>query len=218
MCENCVFMLVLCRDFCLFTHNLYSDSTMILTTIPAKLSLSTDARLQMCGNLLIFLTFVLTLADELCYTWFVHPISCWCFDNSVPGGISGPPCSWGYKFGGLALQVGRFSRIGAIKYCLESRGTQTRALLRWRGPAATVNYRPVLSSERALQNNKPATVCWKFQGERRIGRGSNWASSIWRRRQNPVSETLDVSNKNRTMDIKEHNNCINIPWSQTCRP
>jgi hypothetical protein len=30
--------------------------------------------------------------------------------------------------------------------------------LSWRGPAATVNYRPVLSSERALQNNKPATV------------------------------------------------------------
>jgi hypothetical protein len=25
--------------------------------------------------------------------------------------------------------------------------------LRWRGPAATVNYRPVFSSERALQNN-----------------------------------------------------------------
>jgi hypothetical protein len=25
-------------------------------------------------------------------------------------------------------------------------------------PAATVNYRPVLSSEWALQNNKPATV------------------------------------------------------------
>jgi hypothetical protein len=25
-------------------------------------------------------------------------------------------------------------------------------------PVATINYRPVLSSERALQNNKPATV------------------------------------------------------------
>jgi hypothetical protein len=44
--------------------------------------------------------------------------------------------------------------------------------LRWRGPAATVNYRPVLSSERALQNNKPSTVSRKFQGERKIGRGS----------------------------------------------
>jgi hypothetical protein len=30
-----------------------------------------------------------------------------------------------------------------------------QALLRWRGPAAAVNYRPVLSSERALQNNWP---------------------------------------------------------------
>jgi hypothetical protein len=32
-----------------------------------------------------------------------------------------------------------------------------------------VNYRPVLSSERALQNNKHATVWRKFQGERKIG-------------------------------------------------
>jgi hypothetical protein len=36
----------------------------------------------------------------------------------------------------------------------------------------TVNYRPVLSSERALQNNKHATVWRKFQGERKIGRRS----------------------------------------------
>jgi hypothetical protein len=35
-----------------------------------------------------------------------------------------------------------------------------------------VNYRPVLSSEKALQNNKHATVWRKFQGERNIGHGS----------------------------------------------
>jgi hypothetical protein len=58
---------------------------------------------------------------------------------------SGPP-GWGV------------SRIATINYDLESRGSQTRAGLRWRGPAATVNYRPVLSSERALQYNKPGTV------------------------------------------------------------
>jgi hypothetical protein len=44
----------------------------------------------------------------------------------------------------LALKVGGVSRIGTIKYGLESRGT---ALTR---PAATVIYRPVLSSERVL--------------------------------------------------------------------
>jgi hypothetical protein len=70
----------------------------------------------------------------------------------------GHPVPGGYKYGELALQVRGVSRIGTIKYGLESSGTQTRAGLRWRGPAATVNYRPVLSSERALQNNKPATV------------------------------------------------------------
>jgi hypothetical protein len=45
-----------------------------------------------------------------------------------------------------SLQVRGVSRIWTIKYGLESREIQTRA--------ATVNYRPILSSERALQNNK----------------------------------------------------------------
>jgi hypothetical protein len=39
----------------------------------------------------------------------------------------------------------------------------------WRGPAATVNYRPVLSSERALQNNKQQLSKRKSQRERKIG-------------------------------------------------
>jgi hypothetical protein len=45
-----------------------------------------------------------------------------------------------------------------VKYGHESYGTRTQKLLRWRGPAAIVNGRPVLSSERAPQINKPATV------------------------------------------------------------
>jgi hypothetical protein len=44
------------------------------------------------------------------------------------------------------------------KYGRESHRTQTREWLRWQGPAATVNDRPVLSSERTPQINKPATV------------------------------------------------------------
>jgi hypothetical protein len=79
--------------------------------------------------------------------------------NPVPGGISGPPSvPRGYKYGDLALQVDGVSIIGTIKYDLDSSGTQSRAGLRWQGPVATVNYRPVLSSERALQNNKPVTI------------------------------------------------------------
>jgi hypothetical protein len=46
---------------------------------------------------------------------------------------------------------------------------QTLGALRWRGPAATLNYRPVLTSERALQNNKPQLSKRKYQGERKIG-------------------------------------------------
>jgi hypothetical protein len=53
--------------------------------------------------------------------------------------------------GDLALQVGRVSGIGTVQYGLSSSGTRTRAGLRWRGPAATVNYSPGFSSDRALQ-------------------------------------------------------------------
>jgi hypothetical protein len=45
-----------------------------------------------------------------------------------------------------------------VKYGRESQGTRTRELLRWRGPVAIANDRPVLSSERAPHINKPATV------------------------------------------------------------
>jgi hypothetical protein len=78
--------------------------------------------------------------------------------TQCPGVYLGHSIPGVYKYGDLDLQAGGVSRIGTIKYGLESRGTQTRTGLRWRVPAATVIYRPVLSSERALQNNKPATV------------------------------------------------------------
>jgi hypothetical protein len=35
--------------------------------------------------------------------------------NPMPGGITGPPCSWGYKYGDLALQVGGVSNE-TVKY------------------------------------------------------------------------------------------------------
>jgi hypothetical protein len=82
--------------------------------------------------------------------------------------------SGGYKYGGLALQVRGVSRIGTLKYGLESRETQTRVRLRWRGPAATVNYRPVLSSERALQSNKPATSKENFKEKEKLVAGPRW--------------------------------------------
>jgi hypothetical protein len=72
----------------------------------------------------------------------------------VPGGITG-----GYKYGNLTLQVGGVSNE-TVKYGREFCGTSTprvAALARPRNNS-TVNYRPVLSSERALQNNKHAAV------------------------------------------------------------
>jgi hypothetical protein len=45
-----------------------------------------------------------------------------------------------------------------VKYGRESQGTRTREWLRWRGPVEIANDRPLLSSERTLHINKPATV------------------------------------------------------------
>jgi hypothetical protein len=45
-----------------------------------------------------------------------------------------------------------------VKYGHESKGTQTRERLRWRGPAAYTKDRPILSSERAPHKNKTVTV------------------------------------------------------------
>jgi hypothetical protein len=45
-----------------------------------------------------------------------------------------------------------------VKYGHEFYGTRTRKWLRWRAPAKIVNDRPVLSSERAPEIKKPATV------------------------------------------------------------
>jgi hypothetical protein len=69
----------------------------------------------------------------------------------------GYPVPGGYtrKYGGLALQVWGYVR--------ESRGTtRTREWLRWRGPAPIITDRPVLSSDRASNINKPTTL-WLIQ-------------------------------------------------------
>jgi hypothetical protein len=66
----------------------------------------------------------------------------------------GHPVPDGYKYGDLALQVGGVSRMGTLKYGFQSSGTQTRTGLGMRVRPETVNYRPVFSSERALQNIK----------------------------------------------------------------
>jgi hypothetical protein len=46
-----------------------------------------------------------------------------------------------------------------VKYGCESQGTRTRERLRWQGPAACTNERPVLSSERAPHKKKQDRNC-----------------------------------------------------------
>jgi hypothetical protein len=45
--------------------------------------------------------------------------------QSVPSDITGPPCSWGYKYGDLDLQVGEVS-YETVKYGCEFCGTSTQ--------------------------------------------------------------------------------------------
>jgi hypothetical protein len=69
------------------------------------------------------------------------------------------PVLGGYKYGDLALQVGGVSDE-TVKYGREFCGyfgPRVTALARPRSNC-TVNYRPVLSSERALQNNEHTAV------------------------------------------------------------
>jgi hypothetical protein len=75
--------------------------------------------------------------------------------------------TWPSRFEGV-------SRIGTIKYGLEFKGTQTRAALRWQGPSATIHYRPVLSSERALQITNPQLSKESFMEKEKSVAGPRW--------------------------------------------
>jgi hypothetical protein len=67
-------------------------------------------------------------------------------------GMTRSPCSWwGRNTGTWPSRLG-----GSRSY--ESRGKRTWEWLRWRGPAAILNDRHILSSERTPHINKPATV------------------------------------------------------------
>jgi hypothetical protein len=78
--------------------------------------------------------------------------------NPVLRGIIMPLCSRGiYIRGDLALQVGRVSNL-TVKCGHESRWTRTWEWLRWRGLAAIVNDRPILSSERMLHKHYGRSV------------------------------------------------------------
>jgi hypothetical protein len=70
--------------------------------------------------------------------------------NPVPGGITVPPCYWGDINTGTWPSRFGDSRIWDSKIWSWARGTRTREWLLWRGPAAFVNDRPILSSQKML--------------------------------------------------------------------
>jgi hypothetical protein len=69
-------------------------------------------------------------------------------------------------------RLGESQKLGQENMGPESHGTQTLEGLRWQGQAATVNYRPVLSSERAPQNNKPPLSKENFKEK------ENWSRAL----------------------------------------
>jgi hypothetical protein len=79
-------------------------------------------------------------------------------ENPVPGGITGPPCSWGMYIREPGPPGWRVSNLRQLHLITSPAGLGPRECLRWRRPAAVVNDRAVLSSERAAPINKPVTV------------------------------------------------------------
>jgi hypothetical protein len=95
--------------------------------------------------------------------------------NPVPGGgYLGHPVFGGYKYLDLALQVGEVSRIGTIKYGLKSLETQTRAGLRWRGPAATVITDPSSRQRGRYKTTNPQLSKENNKEKVKLVAGSRW--------------------------------------------
>jgi hypothetical protein len=113
-------------------------------------------------NLLVFV-----IGDELCFLWgmnrgFIYYLE----EVSCGGGVEylhrslascrrrrkGNPVPGGYKYGDLALQVR--GSLGCERVtCRESCWTRTWEWLRWRGPAAIVNDRHIISWEMMLHKD-----------------------------------------------------------------
>jgi hypothetical protein len=71
------------QRICLFSGDFYSESTLVLTAIAMKQCMNIGARPCVCGVILMFLIFGLTLGESLCCASFIYPIlySCWCADD-----------------------------------------------------------------------------------------------------------------------------------------
>jgi hypothetical protein len=101
--------------------------------------------------------------------------------NPVPGGITGPPCSWGISIQGPGPPCWGSLESETVKCGHESRGTLTWQWLRWRGPAAIVKKRPILSPERVLPKdyNRMCSVGkWNYWSW--VSRGLSPRRTDWR--------------------------------------
>jgi hypothetical protein len=93
----------------------------------------------------------------------------------MPVGRTALHCSWGSTYRNLALHVGGGSQNWRVKYGHESHRTPWDRL-HWWGPAATTNYRPLLT-ERAPHIKKIQVFKDNFQWwERKIGHESKMVS------------------------------------------
>jgi hypothetical protein len=65
-------------------------------------------------------------------------------------------------------RLGESQELGRLNMVFSPAG------LRWRGPAATVNYRPVLSSERAYKITNPQLSKENFKEKEKLVAGPRW--------------------------------------------
>jgi hypothetical protein len=146
MRENCVFTFVTYREFV--------SLVMTYILIAMKQYMNIGARPHLSWVFFTILIFFLTLADCLFYAWFIDPILYWCrlqwqrLTHDRPDLSSErAPQKW---------QDSNFKKksLGSTPrhtdWLTVSRNV-TLTLTWW---CPTVNYRPVLSSERELQHNK----------------------------------------------------------------
>jgi hypothetical protein len=101
--------------------------------------------------------------------------------NPVPGGTTGPPCSWGIYIRGPGRPGWDSLEFETVKYGHESRGSRTWEWLRWRVPAAIPYYRFILPSGRMLQEDYESKYSvgkkeyWSW-----VSRGLSPRRTVWR--------------------------------------
>jgi hypothetical protein len=118
--------------------------------------------------------------------------------NPVPEVIMGHPVPGGYKYEDLVWES---LESETVKYGHESRRTRTQEWVCWWGPAATVNDKPILSSERMLHKD--------YNRKCSVGKLNYWS---WFSKGLSPRRTDWRPTASRKVILTPNNLCENIPF------